>query len=176
MGDSNQYTVGPWETEDETAAAFDAAVAGDPRFQSIYREVRGIYTARSPYDHDQTPRIDRVLVPSKLLRDARWIHGAIGVEIKKPGTKIGHPLAQAMDYARASFEVMPGFHMPLAMVFLFPTHIIGGDLEAVTVQNRVGTCNLHPLGELVFFRGASRIMSIDEPQRNHVPFKKVGSR
>ena len=176
MTGRNEFTVGPWETEEKACAAFDAAASGDTRFSRLYREVEGRPLTRSPFDHDHGLRIDRILMPSKALQDAGWLHGAIGVEIKASGTKLGPVVAQAIDYTRCAFEVQPGFFMPVGFVFIFPVQIPGADLGSVMTQNRVGSCVVTPLGQLVFFRGSSRIVSVEERERNFIQLRKVGSR
>ena len=172
----NQYTVGDWDDEKQAGDAFDLAISNDPRFSSVYREVKGIYSAKSPHDLPPEPRIDRVLIPSKKLRNAGWLHGPIGVEIKAPGNKIGAAVAQCIDYSHAQFEVMPGFHMSMGFIFLFACRPTRGDLDSIMVQNRIGTANVTPLNELVFFRGSRKVVSIEEPDRNFITFRKVGSR
>lgn len=172
----NQTTAGSFEDEKTASDAFDAIASADPRFSHLYAEVEGRYIAPSPFDRPVAPRIDRVLMPSRALQEAGWLHGPIGVEIKASGKKLGRVVAQAIDYTRASFEVKPGFHVPVGMVFVFPATPLRGDLDSVAVQNRVGTCNLTPNGELVFFRGQTQILSVREPHRNFVQLRKVGSR
>ena len=172
----NQTTEGPWEDEKSTCDAFDIAIRDDRRFSNIYSEVTGIYTSRSPYEENKTPRIDRVLIPSRALRNAEWVHGPIGIEIKAPGSKLGRPIAQCLDYLRASFEIMPGFHVPLSMVFLFQAPRFCGDLESIAIQHRIGTASLHRRGHIRFWRGATEIISLEEPSRNYMTLRKVGSR
>lgn len=170
-------TVGPWGTEEETCAAFDAAIEGDPRFSRVYKQVKGFYLSRDPHEeHDKDGRIDRILIPSPELRRAGWLHGPIGVEVKSPETKIGRPISQCIDYMRAAFEVRRGFHMPIGMVFLFAVRPLTGDLESVMVQQGIGTCDLDRDGRLDFRRGKQHIVSVREKERNFIPRRKVGSR
>ena len=170
------FTTGPWQDEDETRQAFVESAKADPRFSSVYEEVEGRYVAQMPHDKVRDPRIDVVLIPSTDLRTAGWCHGAIGVEVKAPGKRVGPAAAQCIDYTRATFNVMNGFYMPLSMVFLFECGVVGGDLESVMVQNRVGTCRMAGNRTLRFFRGGSEVVSLERPDRNRIPFRKVGSR
>ena len=50
-----------------------------------------------PGQVQRTVRIDRVLLPKLKLVTAGWTHGAIGIEAKRSGEKIGQPLAQMAD-------------------------------------------------------------------------------
>lgn len=176
MGSENQYTLGELSDEESACKAFDIAIAGDPRFSEVIPECSGRPLVSSPFDIQQGLRIDRVLMPSPALRRAGWLHGAIGVEIKASGKKLGPIVAQCVDYIHAAFEIKPGFHVPLGFVFVFPARPPMGDIESVMAQNRIGTCLAAPLGPIVFHRGSTRIVSIEESERNFIPLRKVGSR
>lgn len=119
-------------------------------------------------------------MPSRALQGAGWLHGPIGVEIKRSGIKVGPPIAQCIDYLRATFcpdeKAMPGFHLRLGMVFLFPCANVMHGLGSVMAQHRIGNCQLDYHGQLDFQFNAKHILSIDEPARNLIPRRKVGSR
>ena len=169
-------TDGPWRSEEEAGAAFDAIAAADYRFGSAYAEVSGIYTLRTPFQPEQAPRIDRILTPSQELLDAGWTSGPIGVEIKAPGKKLGPVVAQCIDYARAAFEVKPGFWVVLGHVAVFHCPPVRGCLESVMVQERVLACRLSFDQHLTFWRGGTQVCSLTRTDRNALPLRKVGSR
>lgn len=164
-----------FRTEQDACKQFDLSIAGDPRFSHTYPECRGIYQHRSPHEEEKSPRIDRVLIPSRELRNAGWLHGPIGVEIKKSETKVGPVIAQCIDYLRSSFELQPGLFAPIGIVFIFPCERITGDLESVMMQHRIGTCVPGRDGYLRFHFGKWTV-SLEEPDRNFIPTRKVGSR
>ena len=176
MAGQTYLTEGPWSDEASAAAEFDALASVDPRFREIHREVRGAYTLRSPFEHQSSPRIDRILMPSKALLDTKWETGPIGVEIKAPGTKLGVVVSQCLDYLRASFEVRPGYWVTLGQVAIFCCPPIHGDLLSVMVQGRVLACRLSFDRRLTFWRNHQQTISLDDPNRNVLPLAKVGSR
>lgn len=169
-------TEGPWRDERDAAAAFDAAVDGDPRFGNVYHEVIGFYSSRSPFDLERTPRIDRILTPSAALVGAGWETGLIGVELKAPNLNAGPAVAQCLDYTRAAFEIRPGMFVYLGFVFLFPAKPEIGTVASLMAQHRVGTCLVGHDNYLRFMRDHTQVISIDEPKRNQIPRRKVGSR
>lgn len=176
MGDQNQHTIGAFEDEKAAADAFDAALVGDERFSAAYVEVPGRRMIRSPFDVDHELRIDRVLIPSEALQAAGWTHGPVGVEIKASGLKLGPVVAQCIDYAHASFEVRPGFHLPVSLVFIFSAPLALGDLGSLMAQSRIGSCQINSRGELAFYRGSAQVLSLRDSLRNFIPRRKVGSR
>lgn len=137
-------TVGEWATEQESAAVFDAAV-GD-RWWTVYREVSGVLLQPRPAQTDGALRIDRVLIPKKPLIDAGWKHGAIGVELKRSGEKIGPPISQAIDYSRGAFTIprFGGVRVVLDWVFIWPVASQGGTTASLMAQNRLGSAE--PVG------------------------------
>lgn len=140
-----RYAIGEWETEAESAAAFDRAIAELGIFERSFKEVRG-YSLAPRINRDQKDlRIDRVLIPGAALRATGWTH-VVGVELKRSGsivdgrmekTKLGPPLAQAIDYTYAAWNV--GIYWMLCeYVFLWPFPKQSGVIESVMAQNRVG--------------------------------------
>lgn len=130
-----------YETESASAAALDSALALVDLF-NVYPEVPGTLIQPRPGQVDKSVRIDRILVPNQRLLDLGWRHGIIGIEVKRSGIKIGPPVAQAMDYTRASWT-LPGsrFQVILSWVFLWPEDKQHGPLASILAQNRVGTAS-----------------------------------
>ena len=151
-----RYALGDWSSEADSAAAFDKHVKELDLFDRVFSEVRGYSLAPRINRENKDFRIDRVLIPNQRLRDAGWSH-VIGVELKRSGslvdgrlekTKLGRPLAQAIDYTYAAWNV--GIYWMLCeYVFLWPFPKQSGPIESVMAQNRVGvTYQSH--GDLVF--------------------------
>lgn len=153
------YTQGEWDTEVESAAAFDATI--DPDLWRIHREVRGRLIHPRPQQVDKTLRIDRVLVPAPRLIDAGWANGIIGCEIKKSGVKIGPVIAQAMDYSRAVWTLEPGsFRVWLDWTFIWPMAKQSGPIASVLSQNRLGSATSDAWTRIQFKSGENNIVTV----------------
>lgn len=143
----NQLTTGSFPTEKAAEEAFDAAIAPSGLFR-VYPERWGHYVklpprARGADSEDRKcaprPRVDRLLLPNKKAIDLGWTYGPVGVEIKRSGTKLGRPVSQAIDYVRdAVFETEQNFLVPLNWIFLWHLQSVGGDIESVMTQNKIG--------------------------------------
>lgn len=156
-------TSGEWATEPEAWAAFDAVVAKSGAFRS-YSEVEGEYIQPRPLTRplagDKGARIDRILIPLQRAVDAGWKAGAIGVEGKRSGTKIGPLISQGLDYTRVVWRLdeerhkpgPPGMLLMTEWVFIFPLENPKGDVESIMANNRVGNAWLSQ-GELRFSCG-----------------------
>lgn len=167
-------------TEADAAKTFDALMA--ERLSEcfrVYPEVRGTFTQPRPGQVDKAVRIDRVLVPTAAAREMGWAHGAIGVEIKRSGTKLGPWLAQAMDYVRSVFEVGGVLIQPGA-VFLWPCEKQFGPIESVMVHNRVGTVTSSRWNPLLFQFGGETVLRVTHEgaieMNDRGSGRKVGSR
>ena len=127
-------------------------------------------------------RIDRILIPNERLYAAGWRHGAIGIEIKRSGEKLGPPLAQAMDYTRAAWTIREarGISVFLSMVFIWPMPKQYGPLASVLVHNRIGSASFSQWTSLYLQFGDETILHIDVPGEfrlgNGNSGRKVGSR
>ena len=138
MNDS--YTAGTYATEEDAAAALDGILITCGLW-SVYAEVRGTLCQPRPAQEPKGLRIDRLLIPNQRLRDLGWSHGVVGIEVKKSGTKIGPPLAQALDYGRAVFAIpqLGGIRVWLDWVFIWPMPKQNGTVASVLCQNRIGS-------------------------------------
>lgn len=158
----NEETEDGWPTEAEAVAAFDEQMVGCDLFKS-YREVVGIPDLRWDQKSRETFRIDRVLVPTPELIDRGWTAGEIGVEIKRSGERIGPPIAQALDYRRALWQI-PSTHGPrnirLSYVFIWPCQGSGGNLASIMQQHRVGTVHSTKWDRFRFLCGESQTLII----------------
>lgn len=105
-------------------------------FERSFKEVWGYYLARRPGRQEQRARIDRILIPGPVLRDAGWTK-TIGIEIKKSDCDFGAAVSQAIDYTYCNWNV--GIYwMYCERIFLWPFAMPRGPLQSVMIQNGVG--------------------------------------
>lgn len=136
--DDRGYTIGTWTTEPESARALDD-ILWQVNLWKVYREVPGTLIQPRAGQVDRGVRIDRVLVPNQKLKELGWTCGIIGIEIKKSGTKIGPPIAQAIDYGRSIWTLPTGFNVWLSHVFIWPMAKQHGTVASILAQNCVGS-------------------------------------
>ena len=171
-------------TETEVTNKFDKIIK-DSKLFNIYSEVDGFYIQPRPTGEIKSPRIDRILTPTKKLRDLGYNYGIIGVEIKADNHKAGTALSQTFDYMRAVYFLKPNDiyygSLMLDVSFIFPFEHFTGDLESITKQNLVGTGNFYKdgitfqFGNTIFLRFSDNKVHLIEP--NIFKFgKKTGSR
>jgi hypothetical protein len=196
MSESNQFrhgqsppkTCGEYSTEKEACAAFDKVMEDSGLFK-VLTEVQGTYIQVPHFKkYDGKPRIDRLLMPNKKLIEAGWKYGAIGVEIKKSGVKVGPPLSQLLDYMSAVWTGPHGIKVILDYCFLFAMEKTGHALGSIMAQNHIGAACLRypPHSEyyrLQFFIGEQAILEYYpnsdriEIKHNNLGFgRKTGSR
>lgn len=161
-------TCGSWPDEEKSAAAFDTLI-GESQLFSMYREVSGTYFLTNPFAEKRAvPRIDRILSPTKKLLDLGWIHGLIGVELKRSGEKIGPALAQLLDYNDALWRLRPGnFCIKLNWLFLWPLDRLHGTWASLMSQKRFGNIYPYPNGNLCFHIGEQTLLYI--PRNGSTP-------
>lgn len=169
-----------YSTEEQAAAAFDAAVSSTGLF-NIHREVRGTLTQPRPGQVDKSVRIDRILIPTQTLVDLGWRHGIIGVEIKRTGVKLGPALAQAMDYTRSTFTLEGGdFLVVPTWVLVWPAENEHGPMASLMAQNRVGVVESNQWATLRLRVGEMTLLHVSRAGEVRVGTqsagRKVGSR
>jgi len=153
-------TTGAWTDEQTAANAFDGCVEHHERSNllRVYREMRGTLIQPRCCQHDRAVRIDCVLIPTPKF--AGWTLGAVGLEFKKSGMKIGKPVSQMLDYSRALWKLPPsGISIALDWVFLWPAEKEHGDLASLFAQQRIGTA-FPSYGGVDFFAGEVRIFQL----------------
>jgi hypothetical protein len=155
-------TAGTWATEIEAAAAFDSFL-NQCGLWSVYREVPGTLIQPRPSQADKGMRIDRILLPTPRLLALGWTHGAIGVEIKRSGVKIGPPIAQAMDYGRTVWRLdqLGGLRLWLDWVFIWPMTKRHGPIASVLAQNRIGSASSDAWTPLCLWSGEQNLIRIE---------------
>lgn len=170
LAEDRRFTCGEWATEQESAQAFDATIGSG--LWRVYREVRGVLVHPRPCQMDKTVRIDRVLVPTMDLIALGWTHGAIGVEIKRSGEKIGPPVSQAIDYGRSVWTLSAAGNVRvwLDYVFVWPMQGQGSFVGSIMQQNRVGTAEPTYRGGYRLKTGEASLLDVD-----HLGTVRVGT-
>lgn len=176
----DNYTIGDWTTEAQSAAALDRALLACGLW-TVYREVCGTVVQPRPSQPDRSVRIDRLLVPNERLAAAGWKHGVIGVEIKRSGVKIGQPIAQAMDYSRATWTLpVGGIRVWLDWIFLWPVGKQHGTTASILAQNRIGTASADQWTTLHLRTGEHNVLRVGADEQIEIGTaangQKVGSR
>lgn len=156
-----QFTCGNWESEIDSARALDDRLEQCSQWFKTFKEVRGEYVQPRFGAKDKTARIDRVLIPSADLMSRGWNNGAIGIEIKKSGTKIGPVVAQCQDYSRAAFRMSPSCLVTICeWIFIWPLSDFAGDIASVMTQNRIGGLFGHSYVLLRFKTACGNLLTI----------------
>lgn len=158
-GHDSWSTTGSWDTESASASAFDHLIEATGMFR-VYREVSGTLIQPRAGQVNRGLRIDRILAPAPALVLQGWAHGAIGVELKRSGVKIGPPLAQAMDYVRGTWEVA-GVWLQLSAVFLWPMRKQSGPLASLMAHQRIGSVSQSGPDQLKFSLGEEVIFAMN---------------
>ena len=181
MAPANDWlTTGDWRDETASTAALDR-VLSELGLWKVYREVSGVLLQPRPYQAAQRGlRIDRLLLPTTRLLDLGWTHGAIGIECKRSGVKIGPPLAQLVDYSRAVW-VLPenGIRVWCDWVFLWSMERQHGPLASFLAQNRIGCARSNGWNRLQLKCGETNLIRITDDDIQigaGVVGTKVGSR
>lgn len=136
-------TGGQFDTEAEAWVYFDEMIERSGSF-GIHREVEGDYMQPRFGTELKRARVDRMLIPTRKAREAGWSQGAIAIEGKRSGAKIGRLVTQAMDYTRCVFELKegnPGLLIVARWVFVWPwpdEQPPRDALESIMANNRIG--------------------------------------
>lgn len=154
------YTIGDYADEATSKAALDALVKASACFRS-YSEVTGFPIQARLGSELKGLRIDRILTPTDQFVKAGWRHGPIGIEVKKSGHKFGPGLSQLLDYSRAAWEIKPGYHILVELLFLWPVEKQAGTVASIMAQNRVGTVCSTKWTPLKFCVGESVVLRFD---------------
>ncbi len=153
-------TQGTFVNEPDAWQWFDEMMNRANAFRVLH-EVNGEYVQPRPQTELKGARIDRILIPLAKAVDAGWVDGAIGIEGKASGCKIGKLFTQALDYTRCAFtlEKPPGLIIMPTWVFVYPAEEPIGDMESITLQNRIGTAK-ESGGRLEFHCGVMRTIVV----------------
>lgn len=179
--DDCQTTLGSWQDEKAAESALDAILGEHANLWNVESEVWGRLIQPSVGQADQAVRIDRVLTPKADLINLGWKHGAIGIECKRSGEKIGPAIAQAADYSRSLFELQKNHvRVWLNMVFIWPMSAQHGALASILYQQRIGSAYSHNWTKLRLKVGEHGVLRIGRDGVVEVggapTQRKVGSR
>ena len=179
--ESDDVTLGVFADQAEAEHEFDSWILRTG--WQLHTEVEGKYVQPKAFWNGKQPRIDKIVIPPR-----EYGLGAIGIELKPSGIKMGPALSQAMDYMRAAFEIKPSkIQVMLSSCFLFPAEIPGGTGLSLISQHRVGGCFIDwhfydKLRMLVFQMANLRMLVIREDgdvkvdSRAMSVGRKIGSR
>lgn len=154
-------TCGGWI--DERAAEDDlVAFVRSTGLFGVYRQVAGRPLWTHCFQLQQDVRADVLLVPLQRVLDAGWAGGAIVIEVKRSGEKIGPGCSQLVDYLNSAWRLPQsgGVTIVPSFGFLFPAHKQHGPLASVMAHQHIGTACFRA-GWLCCYCGESRVMSIN---------------
>lgn len=173
------FTDAGTAVEVSVAADFDDVLSGLARWFTVTSEVTGWYVSQRCRVPAKQPRIDRILLPTRELRNAHgWSLGPVGVELKRESEKIGPAVCQCLDYSHAVLPVTGGLTCMLEWVFIWPVSSVTGDLASVMVQNRIGWASAYR-DRLTLKCGGTNILTADPGEakfKKPVAGYKQGSR
>lgn len=156
----NAYTLGSYQSEEESAVAFDSIVGRHQKWWKVEEETWGQMMQPMPGCNKEQFRIDRILIPTSEFIKFGWDFGAIGIEIKNSGEKVGRPVCQCIDYRRCVFTLKSGYAVVLKQIFVWPFTHTGGDIECVMGQNRIGGV-FHRRENVDFYLGQQLVLRVD---------------
>jgi len=175
----DELAIGEFATERDVADDFDKRIEATKAFR-VYREVTGEIFQPRVGTRSQGIRIDRVLLPLPATVAAGWNLGAVGIELKRTGEKIGPVISQAIDYQRACWRLEPsGVLIVTEWVFLWPFRNQMFALASIMAQQRIGVGHFSSWNQVVLSAGSSTVFSIRDGLKEIKPCqcgKKTGSR
>lgn len=156
-------TSGPWLDEPMALADLDSRLAECGQFR-VFREVEGyLQQPRAGAEEKETMRVDRILIPNQSLVDLGWCYGAIAIEGKAPGKKLGAVVCQCLDYSRTVWEIGKGkMWMMCPWTFIWHVSEFAGDIASVMTQHRIGGACYNTRDRLVLKHAAGALLRIDE--------------
>jgi hypothetical protein len=151
-------TCGQWRTEAEAEEELVRFLEKHDLFV-VYRQVAGEPLWKHHFQAFNALRADLLLLPDRRLIESGWQSGAIVIDTKRSGEKIGPGLNQVIDYTNAVFYIDGGVAVVPTFGFLFP---VLGQVEAVAsimAHQHLGSAFLEQ-AVLHFYCGHTRILSI----------------
>jgi hypothetical protein len=152
-------TCGPWPTEQEAEDWLAAFLDGTGLFH-VLRQVRGVPLQRHHFQRTQGVRADLLLLPSVKFTEAGWKDGAIVVEVKKPGAKIGPGISQLLDYMRTAWCIDGGIAIVPSFGFLFAARKQIGPFASLMAHQHIGTASLEDDDRLDLCCGHSGVLRL----------------
>lgn len=162
--DRGIYTDAGYPTEKDSVAALMDILAGLRSCFDVHAEVRGQYLSSRTDAQLARPRVDVFLVPRPMLTAQGWNLGAVAIECKRSGEKLGRPISQMIDYRAAAFRVRDIDIVP-RRVLLWPLSPFGGPLASVMAQQGLG-CAMHDgQGGIYMTAGQVNLAHVDQRGR-----------
>jgi len=158
--DQSGLTYGDWTDERDAENAFCDFCARTGAFE-VHRQVAGEPLWKRFTQAHQSVRADVLLMPSSRLLAAGWDCGAVVIEVKRSGEKIGHGCSQLIDYTNAAFFLPTGVAVVPAFGFLFPALKQHGRMASLMAHQRIGTAMIR-YAKLELFCGECRALTVDD--------------
>jgi len=166
-------TCGQWATEPEARDELERFI----RANGAFRTYRGepLWKHHFQTQDKENFRADLLLLPNDPVIEAGWNDGAIVIEVKRSGKKIGRGISQLIDYMNGTFYIEGGIAVVPSWGFLFPAVKQAEAIASVMAQQRLGTVTLKH-GELDFYCGETRVLSIGGPGDVRLGKRDIGRR
>lgn len=149
------------------------------RFFSVYRQVDGAPFANHHFQEAHSVRADLLLIPTAAAREIGWCGGAMVIEVKRSGEKIGPACNQLLDYMNSAFFLPGGVAVVPSFGFVFPAPKQHGPTASLMAHQHIGTAEMI-CDALVLSCGESRVIPIREDGTldiGRIDFgRKMGSR
>ena len=156
-------TCGDWTVESDAEDFLAQFLAATGMFRA-YRQVFGEPLWKHFFQEHQAVKADVLLLPTEKLFNAGWRSGAIVVEVKRSGEKIGPGCNQLIDYTNSVFFLPSGVAVVPTFGFLFPALKQHGPLASVMAHQHLGTAVVQH-GSLYLFCGESRVLTLCQDGR-----------
>lgn len=162
----NGSTKGSFQTELEAEDFLCNSAAVNTWF-SVYRQVRAkpLFSHPSKSSVTEKYRFDVLLLPSSEIVAAGWKSGAVVIEVKKSGVKLGPCYSQAFDYVNScavGLSMLGGVLIIPSYCFVFPSRTDGGPVASLQTQNRFGCAFVDDYGKWEFYSGHTMVCRFDE--------------
>lgn len=140
-----QTTIGNYASESEGEQVLDSILASVPNDLVVFPQAIGQVIQPRHGTAQTTVQADRLVVPKRSAIDKGWDLGAVVIECKPPGEKLGPVVAQCIDYLRSAYELRASKVVVIPQyAFIWQTpSLISGDIASMMAQNRIGGMFLH---------------------------------
>jgi hypothetical protein len=153
-------TQGDWTTEKAAQGDLVARLRASQLF-AVYEQAPGTPLWKHYFQESKDLRADVLLLPTDRLLEQRWQGGAIVIEVKRSGEKIGPGLNQLIDYTNAVFFVEGNIAVVPSYGFLFPICQQAGAVASLMAHQHIGSASIER-DVLHLYCGHSRVISIPD--------------
>lgn len=156
---SDIETTGHWATEPE-AEEYLVAFLRQTGLFTVYRQRTGVPIAKHHFQvqSKESLRVDVLLTPQATLMAQGWQYGAIIIDAKRSGIKVGPGLNQLMDYMSTAWPVRGGIMVLPSFAFLFPARSPGGPVASIMSHQHIGAAEVDYHDRLILYCGHSRVL------------------